>query len=312
MARDEAGQGQKGRAAAIAGTAAVAIIVAIAVISAGYTSIDVEPGEVGYVYSKPLLLPGGGFVQTLPGPARWGVCWRKFSTNIDVRQFTMDEAFSVLAKDDLTISFHAHAMLSVKSDPDSVRAVVEKYYGEKWYEEFFKERFRAKIYDAVREHDSRSAKEKRAEIGKEVLAAMREICADTPFTVHDVVIGYITYPKVVQEAVEQKLAAQQELERAAVRVDIAKREAQVKIEEAKGVAEAQHIINNTLTTNYIRHEYVNALMQCARSPNTTIIYVPLGSDGLPFVLDAAAPALRRTAGPAQAPPAAPPEDQGRR
>jgi regulator of protease activity HflC (stomatin/prohibitin superfamily) len=284
----------------------VALVVVVAAASAGCTSVTVEPGEVGYVYSKPLIMSGGGFVQTLPGPARWGVCWRKFVTSIDIRQFTMDEKFSVLAKDDLLITFNAHAMLSVRSDENSVREVVEKYYGEKWYVEFFKERFRSRVYDAVREQDSRSAKEKRAEIAKEVLAAMREVCKETPFVVHDVVIGNITYPKLVQDAVEQKLASQQELERSVVRVEIAKREAQVKVEEAKGVAEAQHIINNTLTTNYIRHEYVNALMQCARSPNTTVIYVPLGADGLPFVMDTAAPAAQerkpRTA-PAPAPEA---------
>ncbi|HOX08923.1 MAG TPA: SPFH domain-containing protein [Planctomycetota bacterium] len=287
MAVDVSGKkgGWSGKGAVVVIGLVLALIAVWVVAAAGITSVTVEPGHVGYVYSKPLILSGGRFLETLPGPARWGLCWRKYAQSVDVRQFTMDEHFEVLAKDDLMIRFNAHAMLSAKSDPLSVREVVEKYWGGKWYEEFFKERFRARVYDAVREHDSRSAKEKRADISKEVLEAMRAACKETPFVVHDVVIGNITYPKMVQDAVEQKLASQQELERSAVQVEIAKRQALVKIEEARGVAQAQEIINNTLTTNYIRHEYVNALMSCARSPNTTIIYVPLGADGLPFVLD---------------------------
>lgn len=265
--------------------AGILLVLSIVFGFVGCTTLTVEAGMVGYVYHKPILLSGGGFVEAVPGPARWGMSWRKYVTEIDVRQTTFDEQFQVLAADDLEIRFKAHAILSVKSDPTSVREVVEKYQGPQWFSHFFKEQFRAKVYDALREYDSRKAKENRIAIAASIESEMKQICAGTPFVVHSIMMGFVQYPLTVQQAVEAKLAAEQESERAVIQVRIADEMAKVKVAESKGIAEAQRIINESLTANYLRHEYVQALIECSRQPNTTIIYVPLGSDGLPLVQD---------------------------
>lgn len=259
------------------------LLMSVVLATASCTKVEVDAGEVGYVVSKPLLFGKGGFVRLVDGPYSKPLCWRKFVQTIDVKQFTIDEDFAILAKDDLEIRFAAHCIVSV--DPEQVRKVVEKYYGNKWYDEFFKERFRSCIYDAVQVHDSRTAKEQRSAIAETVRIKMAAVCAGTPFLLHDVVVGFVQYPEVVRDAVEAKLAKQQDLEQADTRVAIATKEAEIMVEEAKGIAMSQEIVNKTLTTNYLRHEYVQALMECARQPNTTIIYVPIGDDGLPFVQD---------------------------
>lgn len=276
---------------------AVMAIVGLIVGGAGCTNYSVEAGYVGYIYEKPLLTSGGGFVEAVAGPNNTPFCWRKYIIPISVMQYTVDESFSLLAKDDLQITFKAHCMVSVKSDAQSIRETVEKYCGDKWYNQFYEQRFRAQIYDAVREHDSRSAKENRAEIAEKVLKNMQEICKGTPFVTHTVVVGNVEYPQSVQQAVERKLSAQQEQERAKIEIQIAEQKALVKVAEAKGIAEAQQIINSSLTTNYLRHEYVKALEECAKAPNTTIIYVPLGKDGLPFVADIMSEAAGKTTPP---------------
>ncbi len=62
-------------------------------------------------------------------------------------------------------------------------------------------------------------------------------------------------------------------------VQVQKQKAQIKVEEAKGIAESQTIINKTLTPLYIQHEAI----QAQESQSNKIIYVPSGSQGIPLV-----------------------------
>lgn len=62
-------------------------------------------------------------------------------------------------------------------------------------------------------------------------------------------------------------------------VQVAQQKADIKIEEAKGIAEAQRIINDTLTPQYLQHEAI----QAQESQSNKIIYVPSGNQGIPLV-----------------------------
>lgn len=63
-------------------------------------------------------------------------------------------------------------------------------------------------------------------------------------------------------------------------VQVQQQKAQIKIEEAKGIAEAQRLINNTLTPLYLQHEAI----QAQETQSNKIIYVPSGAQGIPQVL----------------------------
>lgn len=62
-------------------------------------------------------------------------------------------------------------------------------------------------------------------------------------------------------------------------VQVAQQKADIKVEEAKGIAESQRIINGTLTPLYLQHEAI----QSQESQSNKIIYVPSGSQGIPLV-----------------------------
>lgn len=66
-------------------------------------------------------------------------------------------------------------------------------------------------------------------------------------------------------------------------VQVQKQKAQIKIEEAKGIATAQTIINGSLTPAYLQYEAIEAQKNEVNSPNHTIIYIPSGSNGVPLV-----------------------------
>lgn len=62
-------------------------------------------------------------------------------------------------------------------------------------------------------------------------------------------------------------------------VQVQQQKADIKIAEARGIAEAQRIINDTLTPLYLQHEAI----QAQETQSNKIIYVPSGSQGIPLV-----------------------------
>lgn len=66
-------------------------------------------------------------------------------------------------------------------------------------------------------------------------------------------------------------------------IQVEKQKAEIKVQEAIGIAKAQEIINKTLTDKYLQHEAIQAQEKMANSPNHTTIYIPSGQNGIPMV-----------------------------
>lgn len=66
-------------------------------------------------------------------------------------------------------------------------------------------------------------------------------------------------------------------------VHVQTQKAQIAIEEAKGIAESQRIIQNTLTPLYIQYLAIQAQKSQVEGQNHTVIYVPSGNNGIPLV-----------------------------
>ena len=239
-------------------------------------------GHEGYVFEEPRIFGKGGYRGSVSGPGNYGVSlWRNRVINVDMRPSTYTERFKILAKDDLNVSFNFHAVISVSEG--TVVDVIQKFGGEKWYDRYIKEPFRTFVRDAVQKNTSRDIKANRELIANEVRQRMEKHLNTTPFNLVSLVVGDINYPDIVAQAVEKKLAAQQLLEEKSVQKEIAQKDAEIKIEEAKGIAKAQEIINKTLTTNYLQHEAIKAQEKMANSPNHTTVYIPVGANGMPIV-----------------------------
>lgn len=59
--------------------------------------------------------------------------------------------------------------------------------------------------------------------------------------------------------------------------------AQQRYIEAVGIRRAQDEISKTLTPLYIQHEAIQAQEAEAQKPNSTVVYVPSGAQGVPLV-----------------------------
>lgn len=68
------------------------------------------------------------------------------------------------------------------------------------------------------------------------------------------------------------------------RVQVAKQHAEIRLQDAIGVREAQDEIAKTLTPLYVQFEMVDALKQIATSgSNNSVVYIPAGANGIPLV-----------------------------
>jgi regulator of protease activity HflC (stomatin/prohibitin superfamily) len=266
----------------------IALIIGLAFLMAATlglvacTNPHAPAGHEGYVFEEPRIIGEGGFRGVVQGPGNYGIsAFRNRSINIDTRPTTHTEQFSILVKDDLNVAFDVHAVMKVQQG--QVRSVVEAFGGPEWYERFVREPFRTIVRQSVQEYSSRELKSERDDIASSIQSALSAYLENAPFEVVRLAVGNIDYPAVVSHAVEKKLAALQLLEEKQTQREIAQRDAEIRIEEAKGIAAAQKIINATLTPNYLQHEAIQAQRSMASAPNHTTVYIPVGSNGLPLV-----------------------------
>lgn len=84
------------------------------------------------------------------------------------------------------------------------------------------------------------------------------------------------------------LVTQIEIRNQNQRVQVAKQQAQIRLENAKGIREAQDEIAKTLTPLYVQFEMTQTLADIAKSGrNSSVIYIPSGANAIPLVAGAA-------------------------
>ena len=246
----------------------------------GCSNPETPAGHEGYV-RQGAIVGAHRFYGIQEGPSSTGLGWLLEAYNVDMRWATYSEDFQVMSSDNLSLKFHAHAVL--KPHRGTVRDLVEQYGGEEWYQRNVQQPFRNAVYEAVAGYKALEAKEKREQIAATVQDKFMLFLSEKPFDLQAIVIGTINLPDAVAKSQEEKISKETELGRKSFEIDIAKQDAIVRIEEAKGIAEAQRIISQSLTTNYLQHEAIKAQEKMASSPNHTTTYIPSGENGIPLV-----------------------------
>jgi regulator of protease activity HflC (stomatin/prohibitin superfamily) len=102
---------------------------------------------------------------------------------------------------------------------------------------------------------------------------------------NNIKVGQITPPKEIDDAIKLKEAMKQKAEKAMLEVVLTKNKAQIRREEAKGIADAQKIIQKRLTPLYVQWYAIDKISALAESKNTTFYMIPMsGKTGIPAIL----------------------------
>jgi SPFH domain / Band 7 family len=209
------------------------------------------------------------------GPTSTGWVWRQDVVNLDVRPRTYTEEMTIPTRNRLELALRAHGRIRLRAD--QLRAVVEKYGGENWYVNNVRDQYRATVRDKVQKLEVFQVKDEMRRIGDEVLADMRVRYKDTPIEFLSVDIGDIRYPQGVVDSVIAKFVTNEENERKDIELEIAQRQIDIGIAEARGIADAQQIIRTTLDPMFLQFEALRAIEEMGSSPNTTFVMTPLGA-----------------------------------
>jgi len=154
---------------------------------------------------------------------------------------------------------------------------------------------RAAIYEKVSEIDSLQLHKQRQLLQNEVLTELQgrlEQSDQGDIYITRVVVRALNTDPSIEAAIREAVEAEKRLEAKQVQVEIARKDAEIEIERAKGIAEANSIINRSLTAEYLQHEINQALHEFAENEGSVVV-IPANMQGFDLILDSGS--LQRSA-----------------
>jgi regulator of protease activity HflC (stomatin/prohibitin superfamily) len=125
---------------------------------------------------------------------------------------------------------------------------------------------------------------KREEVSDGIINALRDDLNQNYLEVENVLIRDVQIPPKISEAINFKLAADQEAQRMQFMIEKEKQEAERKRIEAQGIADFQKIVSAGITTSLLRWKGIEATQKIAESDNTKIVIVGNDAGSLPVIL----------------------------
>lgn len=125
---------------------------------------------------------------------------------------------------------------------------------------------------------------KRAEVEKAIIDETKLVLGKNYIQMKALLIRSINLPDQIKNAIEDKLQKEQESLAYEYRLRTEKAEAERRRIEAEGIANYNRIINASLTKEILQQRGIEATTQLAESPNTKVIVIGSGKDGLPLIL----------------------------
>ncbi len=255
-------------------------ILIVAVILVSKSAITIGSGEAGVLYKtfgdgvvidKPPL--GEGFHLVAP--------WNKVFI-YEVRQQEVFEKMQVLSSNGLEIKLDASAWFEPKRE-DLGKLHQEK--GENYVQRVLLPTIRSAARSVVGRYTPEQLySSKRDAIQAEIFEETKKIVDGQYIQLNEVLVRDVTLPPTIKEAIERKLRQEQESLEYEFRLVTADKEAQKQRIEAQGKADANRILSASLTDKILQDKGIEATLELAKSPNSKVIVVGAGDDGLPIIL----------------------------
>jgi prohibitin 1 len=100
----------------------------------------------------------------------------------------------------------------------------------------------------------------------------------------DILIRDVKFPISVARAIERKSTEANRAQEYDFTLQAERKEAERKEIEAEGIRRFQDIVKDGLTDNYLRWRGIDATLSLAQSPNSKVVIIGSGPNGLPIIL----------------------------
>ena len=249
----------------------------LSLLSASFTII--QPGYVGV----PVTFGNVGS-QSLPaGIHPIFFLTDVYKMSVQTKDYTMssvhnegnkvgDDAVATLSRDQLILKFDVSVWYHL--DPSQANNVYSNI-GLNYEEVIVRPAIRTALVNAATKFDASDVmSHQRDAYTKMVTELLLQELNGKGVVLDNVLIRNVEPPATVSDAIAAKLKASQEAQQMEYTIQYAQKEAQRKAIEAQGISDAQKIIGNGLTQNYLQWYYITQLKEVVSSPNNSTIILP--------------------------------------
>jgi len=250
--------------------------------------VIIQPGEVGVQILFGSALPnvlreGFHIVNPFVRVVKMNVRTQQYTMSVATEEGEMngDDSIDALTSDGLTVKLDVTVWYHLNPG-DAVK--VYRIFGPDYVSVVVRPIIRTAIRDAASRYNAVSIYSgKREEFILTTKSLMDVGVTDKGITIERVLLRNVALPPKVTDAIEEKLKAEQEAQKMEYVLQRERQEAERKRVEAQGIADAQKIINQTLSTPYLQYLYLTSLQKMAESQNTTFLITPYDQNLLPLV-----------------------------
>ncbi|WP_340063132.1 prohibitin family protein [Ascidiimonas aurantiaca] len=258
----------------------ILFVLVILVIFIVKSTITIESGKAGVLYKT----FGGGVVTDEP-PLGEGfhlvAPWNKVYV-YEVRQQEVFEKMQVLSSNGLEIKLEASSWYQ----PEFERlGLLHQQKGENYVGRILQPAIRSAARSVVGRYTPEQLySSKRDAIQQEIFEETKRIVEDQFIQLNEVLVRDVTLPVSIKDAIERKLKQEQESLEYEFRLEKAEKEAERQRIEAEGKANANRILSASLTDKILTEKGIEATLELSKSPNSKVIVVGSGENGLPIIL----------------------------
>jgi len=188
---------------------------------------------------------------------------------------TGDDSITALTKEGLSVGLDLTALYRL----DEAKASdVYKTVGVQYDEKIIRPIIRTAIRDVVASYEAKELySEKRAEAAQKIKDQVQHELDTRGIVLEDMLLRDVRLPDDLAKSIQEKLQAEQSTQKYDFLLQTERKEKERKRIEAEGQRDAQKIINESLSTNYLYYQYINTLKD-----RQGTIYVPTSpTTGMP-------------------------------
>ena len=193
------------------------------------------------------------------------------------------ETMKVPSKEGLTVDLEIS--LLYKINPDKAN-IIYKTIGPNYRDIVLIPQFRSVVRGVTARYEAKALyTASREKLASEIVRELQGIVGKRGISGEAAPLRQIILPERLTQAIEEKLKAEQESQRMIFVLKKEKQEAERKRIEAKGIADFQHIVSEGINEQLLKWKGIEATEKLANSPNSKIIIIGGGKDGLPVILN---------------------------
>lgn len=252
----------------------------IALIFLSKSTVTIEAGEAGVLWKR---FSGGVVTNEVPLGEGFHIVapWNEV-IKYEVRQQELTEKMKILSSNGLDIQLEATAWYQPEIEK---LGLLHQTKGENYLERVIKPAMRSATRSVVGRYTPEQIySSKRDAIQNEIFEETKKIVENQYIQLNEVLVRDVTLPDAIKDAIERKLGQEQESLEYEFRLEKATKEAEKQRIEAQGKADANAILSASLNDKILKDKGIEATLKLAQSPNTKVVVIGSGGDGLPIIL----------------------------